>query len=123
MRVRWPFPPARKNSNVSGSTRRWTDVFRAADVSTIAALRQKSSSSSISGASAGVAFVRPLARIFLISSSEDLLISSSAIFSYLPGGNQVPSLFTPCVDDHVKRAVHLAERLNAFFAIIIAGID
>src|SRR5262249_20634751 len=117
-----PLPPARKNSKVSGSTRKCTEVLRGGALSTIAALRQKSSSSSISGASASVALVRPFALICLISSSENRVVSSFAILSYLPS-NQVSCVSVPCVDDDVRRAVHLTERLNTPLARVIPGID
>lgn len=54
IRVRCPFPAARKNAKVSGSMRRCAEVLRGSAVLTTRALRQNSSSSSISGASAGV---------------------------------------------------------------------
>jgi hypothetical protein len=35
----------------------------------------------------------------------------------------VPGVSAPCVGNHIKRAVHLTERLNPLFTIVIAGID
>jgi hypothetical protein len=45
------------------------------------------------------------------------------MLSYLPGGDQVPGVAAPSVGDQIVSSVHLPKRLNAPFAVIVAGIN
>src|SRR5215204_5723105 len=78
---------------------------------TIWALRQNSSSSSISGASAGVALVKPFCPHLLDSVERGLPDSIFCPALYLSGRDQMADVTTPYIGEERIASGHLTERL------------
>src|SRR5713101_3991910 len=85
---------------------------------TIRALRQKCSSSAISGASARVR-VSPRSCLACNSSSEYRLISSFAMVAYLPCTDH-PAVFpSPCVYDEIILLASMSQGTETHFSVIL----
>src|SRR2546430_827281 len=118
MRVRYPFPCCLNHSTTSVSTRKDTGVLPLPSGMTIRALRQKCSSSSISGASARVR-VSPRSCLACNSSSEYRLISSFAMVAYLPCADHPAMLPAPCVDDEIILLTYMSQGTEMHFSVIL----
>src|SRR5262245_60654701 len=83
------------------------------------ALRQKSSSNSISGASARVR-ISPRSCFACNSSSEYILVSSFAIVAYLPCADNPAILPAPGVHDKVIILVDMSQSTDTHLAVILS---
>src|SRR5713226_6117885 len=88
---------------------------------TTRALRQKSSSSSISGASGRVR-VSPRSCMALSSAREYCRISSFSIFAYLPCTNDPAIVAAPCIHHNVIIVVHVSQGAYAHLAVVGARV-